>query len=216
MRKNGCDIRPGFFCGAEEATGKHLGQCCPTTRFADLALLTSSDSHSFRVTSRCASQLTCHDLSRSGHAKHPTARHWQIDRHGHHKNVAEASCGSILEFTRRDFRSLAILAPEFTDVCAQLDQGSEAKLCDLASHVRNMESLVQRMQVKEKLRIVFIGPLKAGKSTLVNMLLSTSLDDYEMLLPVDNKVGNQRPYIGLGSLELYKVFKFEDPRTARV
>ena len=68
-----------------------------------------------------------------------------------------------------------------------LEQGSETKLCDLASHVRNMELLVQRIHVKEKLRIVFIGPLKAGKSTLVNMLLSTTLDEYEMMLPVDNK-----------------------------
>jgi len=99
----------------------------------------------------------------------------------------KASCGCILEFTRRNFRSLADLAPEFSEVCAVLEQGSETKLCDLASHVRNMESLVQRIHVKEKLRIVFIGPLKAGKSTLINMLLSTTLDEYEMMLPVDNK-----------------------------
>ena len=99
---------------------------------------------------------------------------------------AEASCGSILEFTRRDFEALAALAPELADACVQLEN-HETKLCDLASHVRNMESLVQRMQAKEKLRVVFIGPLKAGKSTLINMLLSTKLLEYEMLLPVDNK-----------------------------
>ena len=44
-----------------------------------------------------------------------------------------------------------------------LEQGSETKLCDLASHVRNMESLVQRIHVKEKLRIVFIGPTQSWK-----------------------------------------------------
>ena len=50
-----------------------------------------------------------------------------------------------------------------------------------------MEKLVERIEEREKLRIIFIGPLKAGKSSLINMLLSHHLKDFEMLLPVDNK-----------------------------
>lgn len=53
--------------------------------------------------------------------------------------------------------------------------------------MQGMEKLVERIEEREKLRVIFIGPLKAGKSSLINLLLSTQLKDFEMLLPVDNK-----------------------------
>ncbi|CAJ1335997.1 unnamed protein product [Effrenium voratum] len=66
-------------------------------------------------------------------------------------------------------------------------QSTSKPLLDLSAYAHGMESLVQRIKAKEKLRIIFIGPLKAGKSTLINMLLTAHLPELEMLVPVDNK-----------------------------
>ena len=57
--------------------------------------------------------------------------------------------------------------------------------------MQGMEKLVERIEEREKLRVIFIGPLKAGKSSLINLLLSTQLKDFEMLLPVDKQGCNQ-------------------------
>ncbi|CAK9080961.1 unnamed protein product [Durusdinium trenchii] len=101
------------------------------------------------------------------------------------QEMLRVSCTCMREFTRRRFDALAKEAPDLAEACKELQSANS--LLDLGQHVHGMESLVQRIQAKEKLRIIFIGPLKAGKSSLINLLLSSCLPDCEMLLPVDNK-----------------------------
>ncbi|CAJ1390522.1 unnamed protein product [Effrenium voratum] len=100
--------------------------------------------------------------------------------------MLRASVTCMLEFTKRDFQAIREVAPEFQTTCEEL-QSTSKPLLDLSAYAHGMESLVQRIKAKEKLRIIFIGPLKAGKSTLINMLLTAHLPELEMLVPVDNK-----------------------------
>lgn len=100
------------------------------------------------------------------------------------QDTLRASCTCMLEFTRRRFDRIAEVAPDLATACNGLQS---SKLLDLGHYVQGMEKLVERIEEREKLRVIFIGPLKAGKSSLINLLLSTQLKDFEMLLPVDNK-----------------------------
>lgn len=94
------------------------------------------------------------------------------------------SCGLLRLFVKRDFAALGAAAPELAGLCRII---AEAKVAEsITKFAPRADALARRIENREKLRIVFIGPVKAGKSTLLNVLMTAHLGTCEMLLPVDN------------------------------
>mmetsp|Transcript_74031 Transcript_74031/g.171747 ORF Transcript_74031/g.171747 Transcript_74031/m.171747 type:complete len:204 (-) Transcript_74031:86-697(-) len=91
----------------------------------------------------------------------------------------------LWHFTQRDFAALARVAPQHASVCQKLCQ-LEASRFSQSKLVGDVERLVRRLE-GEKLQLIVIGALNAGKTTLINMLLTNHWEECYKLLPTNPK-----------------------------
>lgn len=104
-------------------------------------------------------------------------------------------CTSLLHFVRRDFDALESADGDFLDMCRDMSFRQESLAVPIKKFEQRLSSMVTRIREKERLRIVFIGPLKAGKSTLINILLTSQQDACDALLPVGMAATTNRNWI---------------------